>query len=106
MTLVPCAAGFKFVADVLLQATDEVARKLRLGKNEVERIFDSISAEILSPPETVLTTQSLGSESFTTGDDGLDDLLGSGIKTGSVWEITGEGLVSSFLLRRLLRSQE
>ncbi|KAG8914749.1 hypothetical protein FRC00_011120 [Tulasnella sp. 408] len=83
-------SGFKFVADVLLQSTDEVARKLRLGKNEVEKMFDSISAEILSPPETVAAMRSLGSESFTAGDEGLDDLLGSGIKTGVVWEITGE----------------
>ncbi|KAG8928314.1 hypothetical protein FRC01_006129 [Tulasnella sp. 417] len=84
-------SGYKSVTDVLLQAADEVARKLRLGKNDVEKIFDSISAEILSPPQTVLETCSLGSESFTTGDKGLDDLLGSGIKTGAVWEISGEG---------------
>lgn len=75
---------------MLLLPTDEVARKLRLGKIEVEKIFDSISAEILSPPETVAAMRSLGSESFTAGDEGLDDLLGSGIKTGAVWEITGE----------------
>ncbi|KIO30932.1 hypothetical protein M407DRAFT_222058 [Tulasnella calospora MUT 4182] len=88
-------SGFKFVTDVLQQTTDEVARKLRLGKNDVEKIFDSISAEILPPVQTVLETRPLGSESFTTGDEGLDDLLGSGIKTGAVWEITGERVRNS-----------
>ncbi|KAG8953678.1 hypothetical protein FRC04_001882 [Tulasnella sp. 424] len=84
-------SNIKFVADVLLQTPEEISRKTRLSKEEVERIFDLISTEILSPPETVFETQSLGSESFTTGDDGLDNMLGGGIRTGSVWEISGEG---------------
>ena len=37
---------------------------------------------------------------FTTGDEGLDKLIGDGIRTGIIWEIVGEGYVGMPVLHR------
>lgn len=79
---------------MLLQSTDAVARKTRLPATEVERIALEISTELLDPPKTVNEKRGIGSDKFTTGDDGLDELLGGGLRVGALWEIAGEGCVS------------
>lgn len=66
-------------------------KKTRLTVSEVDRIVQAIAKEILEPPRSVFEQRSLGSERFTTGDADLDRLLGGGIRTGVIWEISGEG---------------
>lgn len=76
---------------MLLLSQDEISKRTKLSLVDTESITQTLSHQILPVPERVSSSQPVGLERFTTGDEALDELLGGGLRTGVVWELSGEG---------------
>ena len=98
-------AGFNFSSDVLLISTGDVAKKTKLRYAEAQSLVGAISkaltprswtvAELVDRRETEQgVDEGEGTQRaegwLSTGDKGLDQLLGGGLKIGCLTEITGE----------------
>jgi len=57
----------------------------------VQAIVGSIAHALARPPSVLRDVIRNGSESITTGDTVLDEMIGGGIRVGMVWEFVGEG---------------
>ncbi|KAJ2975086.1 hypothetical protein NUW54_g11786 [Trametes sanguinea] len=78
------------VSELLLAAPSELAKKCRIPFKEMEALVDAVSKELAPQPRPLKEVAHIGEEKFTTGDSHLDDVLGGGIRTGMLWEISGE----------------
>jgi len=106
-------AGYSTAADILLAAPPELNRKLKnLTVQHIQQIV-KIVAKAIAPLTRRLaideehgieetrngessTGSRLGVEKWVgTGDDGLDEALGGGLRTGVLTEISGERYVLS-----------
>jgi DNA repair protein RAD57 len=85
--------GFVTVSDVLLFPLSDVSQRCRLAPQAVQTIVDSIAHTLARPPSLLRDVVRNGSETITTGDATLDEMLGGGIRVGMVWEFVGEGQV-------------
>lgn len=56
----------------------------------MEYLIDSVCQELFQSPRTIRAVDRIGDETFTTGEQHLDEALGGGVRTGMVWEIAGE----------------
>ncbi|KAI0807241.1 P-loop containing nucleoside triphosphate hydrolase protein [Fomes fomentarius] len=56
----------------------------------MEAIMNLVCKELDRPPALLRDVAHLGEERFTSGESALDDILGGGIYTGMLWEISGE----------------
>lgn len=116
-------AGYSTAADILLAAPPELNRKLKnLTVQNIQNIVRIVSKAIAPPTNRIIgetelrgdadaspssqtagSSFGLGPERWVgTGDEGLDLVLGGGIRTGTLTEISGERCdtyLSSFLLR-------
>ncbi|KAI0747904.1 P-loop containing nucleoside triphosphate hydrolase protein [Daedaleopsis nitida] len=81
---------FQKVSDLLLKKPCEAAKKCKLTLKEMDHIMSSICKELEKPPTLLRDVADVGEEQFTTGDPAIDDVLGGGIRTGMIWEISGE----------------
>ncbi|KAG8906124.1 hypothetical protein FRB99_007514 [Tulasnella sp. 403] len=82
-------ANLTTVADVLIPSINDISRKTRISNSEIDRLVHKISAEILEAPVSVFDDRICGAEGFTTGDKGLDDLIGGKLRSSAVWEVAG-----------------
>ena len=84
------SAKLKTVSDLLPRKPKEMATKCRMKLNELNELIDLVCQELYQPPKLLRDVAHVGEERFTTGDSVLDDVLGGGVRTGMVWEISGE----------------
>ena len=56
----------------------------------MEAIYNLVCKELYQEPRPLREVKGIGEESFTTGDEVVDNVLGGGIRTGMVWELCGE----------------
>jgi hypothetical protein len=83
-------AGISKPSEIWLQTPHELAKRLRIGIDEVQKAIRAVCLEI-APKPTILKQRSfLESYYFTTGDAILDERLGGGVQVGSITEISGE----------------
>ena len=89
-----CLGGFTSISDLLLCDPRDIAKRSRLGVSEISAIIRKACQESAAPVSLLQQQQQQLNEAsesiFTTGDPGLDDVLGGGIRTGMVWECAGE----------------
>ncbi|KAJ8457077.1 hypothetical protein ONZ51_g11746 [Trametes cubensis] len=78
------------VSDLLLMKPADAAKKCRIPVKEIEILIDLVCKELAPQPQTLRDVADLGEEKFTTGDSHIDDVLGGGVRTGMLWEISGE----------------
>ena len=71
----------------------DAAKKCRIPVKEIEILIDLVCKELAPQPQTLRDVADLGEEKFTTGDSHIDDVLGGGVRTGMLWEISGEKCV-------------
>ena len=57
---------------------------------EVKRIVDTVLSRTPVPKLRRLDEYPPSVETFTTGSEVLDGMLGGGLRTGMVWEVVGE----------------
>ncbi len=57
---------------------------------EVKRIVDTVLSQTPVPKLRRLDEYPPAVETFTTGSEVLDGMLGGGLRTGMVWEVVGE----------------
>jgi DNA repair protein RAD57 len=55
-------------------------------------MVEAICNECFCQPQPIGLEKNRGTETITTGDDGLDLALGGGVRTGMIWEVVGERL--------------
>ena len=84
------SAKLKTVSDLLPRKPKEMATKCRMKLKELNELIDLVCKELYQPPKLLRDVAHAGEERFTTGNPALDDALGGGIRTGMVWEISGE----------------
>ena len=97
-TTVPSfTGGLVTISDVLFLPFSDVSQKCRLAPQAVQDIFDAISHALDRPPSLLRDVVRNGSETITTGDVLLDQILGGGIRVGMIWELVGEGQVFASL---------
>ncbi|KAJ8291629.1 DNA repair protein XRCC3 [Rhodotorula toruloides] len=92
-------AGYLTAAEVLLSSPSALTQRTKLPPAEVLHLLSSISHAVCSLPSTVDKSvaeiveeeerKGLGAV-FTTGDEGVDLLLGGGIRVGSLTELAGQ----------------
>ncbi|BGP35574.1 DNA repair protein rhp57 [Rhodotorula toruloides] len=92
-------AGYLTAAEVLLSSPSALTQRTKLPPTEVLHLLSAISHAVCSLPSTVDKSvaetveederKGLGAV-FTTGDEGLDLLLGGGIRVGSLTELAGQ----------------
>lgn len=92
--LTTSTGGIRLVADLLLAAPRDLAKVLKLPIAEVHAILKSISKELVGTHVRWKNLDDFRHETFSTGDDRIDALLGGGIRTGMVWELAGERFVA------------
>ena len=83
-------ANIHTVADLVLTAPTDIARKCRLTVQAAEALVNAVAAELAPTPTRLDSVTLTSSQTFTTGDVALDDVFGGGMRTGMVWEIVGE----------------
>lgn len=97
--LITSPADFSTAADILLPSTAELNKKLRVTNIQiVHDLVHAVSKAIVPAVSTVdqlLPEVDVGAEEgktwwLGTGDDGLDNALGGGLRVGTLTEITGE----------------
>lgn len=76
--------------DVILTPLGELARKCRVSPLEIKSIVDVILWSDLSNIKPLRQVVQQGGYICTTGDRLLDQALGGGIRTGTIWEVVGE----------------
>lgn len=96
-------AGYLTAAEVLLSSPSALTQRTKLPPAEVLHLLSSISHAVCSLPSTVDKSvaeiveeeerKGLGAV-FTTGDEGVDLLLGGGIRVGSLTELAGQSYVT------------
>ncbi|EIN03673.1 P-loop containing nucleoside triphosphate hydrolase protein [Punctularia strigosozonata HHB-11173 SS5] len=83
--------NFKTVPDVLCPPPSDVAKRCRVHISEVNRALDAICTELRRPTHPLQDAfDDAVSGTITTADDALDALLGGGIQTGMMWDVSGE----------------
>ena len=85
-----CLGGFTSVLDLLLCEPRDIAKRSKLGLSEISAIIRKVCQESVAPVPLLQQQLNEAESIFTTGDPGLDDVLGGGIRTGMVWECAGE----------------
>jgi DNA repair protein RAD57 len=86
----------------VLTPIQDIAKRCRTSPAEIKRILDAVLNAIPLPDLPTLSTPGLAQdETFTTGDEILDDALNGGIRTGMVWEVVGERYVYQVASRRV-----
>ncbi|BGP03684.1 putative RAD57 protein [Rhodotorula toruloides ATCC 204091] len=92
-------AGYLTAAEVLLSSPSALTQRTKLPPTEVLHLLSAISHAVCSLPSTIDKSvaeiveeeerKGLGAV-FTTGDEGVDLLLGGGIRVGSLTELAGQ----------------
>ncbi|BGP27833.1 DNA-repair protein XRCC3 [Rhodotorula toruloides] len=92
-------AGYLTAAEVLLSSPTALTQRSKLPPTEVLHLLSELSHVVCSLPSTVdKSVAEIVEEdeksglraAFTTGDEGLDSLLGGGIRVGSLTELAGQ----------------
>lgn len=101
-TLFHSIAGYLTAAEVLLSSPSVLVQRSKLSPTEVLALLSEISHAVCSLPSTVDKSvaeiveaddkSGLGAV-CSTGDEGLDLLLGGGIRVGSLTELAGQSCV-------------
>ncbi|KAF5330362.1 hypothetical protein D9619_005907 [Psilocybe cf. subviscida] len=83
--------NYHTINDIVLTPVQDIAKRCRTSAAEIKRITDKIFDAVPLPDLPTLSTPGLAQdETFTTGDDTLDEALNGGIRTGMIWEVVGE----------------
>ena len=87
-----CASkgSIQTVADLVLTPIQDIAKRCRSSPVEVKRIVDTVLSRTPVPKLRRLDEYPPSVETFTTGSEVLDGMLGGGLRTGMVWEVVGE----------------
>lgn len=56
----------------------------------MDKLIDLVCQEVAPQPQLLSDIAYLGDEKITTGDAHLDEVLGGGIRTGMLWDVSGE----------------
>jgi hypothetical protein len=91
------SANIKNYIDVVTLSASDLATKLHVPLEKAQAVLKQIHASF-APNTRIIeigdaneeATLDILGQSFTTGDGGLDSLLGGGIIVGQVLEVTGE----------------
>jgi DNA repair protein RAD57 len=75
---------------LVLETPENIARRCRISPAYALSLLQNVCNEALETPSCLEYTLGHERRSFTTGDVGLDELLGEGIHVGRVYEISGE----------------
>ncbi len=92
-TLIVHPAKLQTVSDLLLKKPVDLAKKCRIPAREMETIVNMVCKELYQPPTLLRDVANVGEEKFTTGESHMDKALGGGVRTGFIWEISGEKCV-------------
>lgn len=87
----------KDVMDLFTHSPAELSKRCRISPSDLKIITNLYCKHLVVAPRTLgdVLEQQGGDQKFTTGDEGLDRVLGGGIRTGIVWEFVGQRLVRS-----------
>lgn len=94
-------AGYSTASDILLAAPTELNRKLKnLTAQNIQNIISTVAKSIAPSAKRVVEPAEEGLERngeastrgkwVGTGDEGLDEALGGGLRLGTLTEIAGE----------------
>lgn len=87
-------AGFLSCAEILLVSPALLVKRTSLTDVEVDELLSIVSWAVVEGSRSVpvpVSNVDLESKAFaTTGDEGIDRLLGGGLRVGSVTEIAGQ----------------
>ena len=78
------------LTELVLTPPGELAKKLKTSIGDVLSIIEKACNEVASIQLPLEKLSSDEPTKFTTGDAVLDSALGGGIRTGMVWEISGQ----------------
>ena len=78
------------ISDLLLVRPSEAAQRCRMPLREMEGILNLVCTELYQRPRPLAEIADLGEETFTTGDECIDKVLGGGLRTSMLWEVCGE----------------
>jgi hypothetical protein len=79
------------VSDLLVLSSQDIGRRCRISLHEAQEIVNIVLDELQTPLLLSLDRRDLPQdETITTGDSILDKILGGGVRTRKLWEITGE----------------
>ncbi|KAG9120606.1 hypothetical protein FRC07_003839 [Ceratobasidium sp. 392] len=90
-------ANLKNYIDIVTLSASDLATKLHVPLERAQTVLRHVHA-VYAPNTTIVelgdfgdeTSQDVAGSTFTSGDEGLDNLLGGGITVGQITEITGE----------------
>ncbi|QRV89982.1 DNA repair helicase RHP51 [Ceratobasidium sp. AG-Ba] len=96
-TLLAKGPNLKNYIDIVTLSASDLATKLHVPLERAQTVLKHVHAAY-APVTTLVdlensgspTTEDIAGRTFTTGDEGLDNLLGGGIVVGQITEITGE----------------
>ncbi|QRW04205.1 DNA repair helicase RHP51 [Ceratobasidium sp. AG-Ba] len=96
-TLLAKGPNLKNYIDIVTLSASDLATKLHVPLERAQTVLKHVHAAY-APVTTLvdlensddLTAEEISGRTFTTGDEGLDNLLGGGIVVGQITEITGE----------------
>jgi len=86
---------FTDVEDVLDVGVDELASRSGLFRHQAEDILQRIASKLAPTPQVLSSLKETCGSCISTGDGGLDHVLGGGIRTGLLWEFAGERYLPS-----------
>ena len=78
------------VSQLLLDKSAELAKRCKTTLKDMESIINLVCKELEQPPLRLRDVADIGEEKFTTGDDAIDQALGCGLRTGMIWDLSGE----------------
>lgn len=83
--------NFKQLSDVILTPPSDVSKRLRVSLSEAQSIIENVCKELAKASLRVSNIGEItADDKFTTGDAYLDGVIGGGIRTSMVWEVSGE----------------
>jgi DNA repair protein RAD57 len=85
------AGNFTDIEDILDANPEDISSRTGMQLEQVDDLLLLIAVS-LGPSPVVLSSLSVGGSQYvlSTGDAGIDHILGGGIHTGMIWELAGE----------------
>ena len=90
LTLFILTGRINRLSELILTPASELSRRSKRPLAEIDYLVDNICREYSSTSLKLDRLTEVIDNKFTTGDASLDRILGGGIRTGMVWEISGE----------------
>ncbi|RUS16340.1 hypothetical protein BC937DRAFT_88801 [Endogone sp. FLAS-F59071] len=88
-------ASFEYPADLLKLPSSDLQKRLRLSENDASELIKVVAHSVYLLQQRASSALALLQRSgqfLTTGDEGMDQVLGGGLLTRGITEIVGERL--------------